>query len=284
MRFSLKWAATALFSSLAFVMPASAAVYNLGGATGAGSLWSFDGPNLAAYRAAITDPANFGPAGTIAKTINTVDVASVSPASLAGLNGFIVPWTADSFYTASQQNDLKNFLLSGHDLFILQDDPAHDPIGALLGIPTVSNSTSTINNGTAPFYAGPFGNAANVNQGGAFGTLNAADVAAALGHVASTNASGQITGAYWGDGEYAPGAGRLVIITDVDMISTAYGLANYSPLNDNGRFALNITAFLVDSAPPPVGPGNVPLPAAIWLGVAVGPMVVAARKRKAVKA
>jgi hypothetical protein len=53
----------------------------------------------------------------------------------------------------------------------------------------------------------------------------------------------------------------MVILAVVDMISGDYGGVDYFPPNENGKFALNATAFLVgdgSSAPPPV----VPLPPA----------------------
>jgi hypothetical protein len=67
--------------------------------------------------------------------------------------------------------------------------------------------------------------------------------------VGATNASGQITAAYWNAGEYvgldlipAPGSGRLLIVSDTDMWATT--TATYTPLNDNGIFALNGTTFV----------------------------------------
>ena len=51
-------------------------------------------------------------------------------------------------------------------------------------------------------------------------------------------------------GEYAPGAGSLFIIADIDMIAstTACGApvcgGSYDPLNNNGIYALNTFSFL----------------------------------------
>jgi hypothetical protein len=46
--------------------------------------WSWDGPNLAAYESAITNPANFGPGGTVPISISTTTLNTVDSSSLAG--------------------------------------------------------------------------------------------------------------------------------------------------------------------------------------------------------
>jgi len=203
---------------------------------------------MSELRAAVTDPGNFGPGGVVPVGINAANMAAVNAGTLAGLDGFISTWWADIDTPAATAQSVIDFFLAGGDLILLNDDPGHDKIGEMLGVPS-SASNGSPSNGSAPLFDGPFGTAVNVIQAGAFGQLAAADVASKNGTVAATNAIGQITAAFWDDGDYAPGAGRMLIVTDVDMWSN-YG-ADYGPLNNNGIFALNGMAAIVATEPVP---------------------------------
>ncbi len=200
------------------------------------------GSRLAQFRAALQNTAFFGPSGTVSHAITTQDLSVVSASSLQNVDVFISPWWADTTTPGSAITAVTQFFLNGGALLLYQDDSSHDAIGAALGIPT-SSSDGSDSNGGIPLFDGPFGTAANVHQGGNVGRLLAADVLTHNGHVAAMNASGQVTAAYWNENEYAPGAGRLLIVSDVDMITNLN--ATYGPLNDNGIFALNGVAHVV---------------------------------------
>ena len=177
----------------------------------------------------------------VPRPIATVDLTNVTRATLASLDGFVASWWADSDTGAFEATAVIDFFLEGGDLILLQDDSAHDAIDEQLGIPTSSASDGSVSTGGAPLFEGPFGSASNVVQSGNTGQLSAVDVASNGGTVGATNGSGQITAAFWNRGDYAPGAGRLLIVADVDMWATTNAI--YAPLNDNGVFALNGTAF-----------------------------------------
>ncbi len=205
---------------------------------------------------------NFGPSGTVNRTIQTVDLTTVNGASLAALNMFVGTWISDT-QAAPIDAAVMSFFLGGGDLFLLQDDSGHDGLGASLGISTTA-STGTVSNGGAPLFNGPFGTAHDVEQFYLTGQLDGSAISAHGGHVGGSNVEGQITSAFWKAGEYAPGAGALFIVADIDMIATttACGLplcgASYSPLNDNGVYALNTFSFLETSGgtPPVPEPGT----------------------------
>ena len=230
--------------------------YNLGGVSCAAapqnfSTYCIDGFGFTQYVSAVTNPVNFGPGGTVPVAVTVTPLSSFTPAALAGVNGIVVPWWADSDATAHVAN-VVSFFLNGGDLFILADDSVNDPINDALGIRTLDTAGSGTpfpTTGNAPLYAGPFGTAAIVNQFFAIGRLDVPTVLAHGGHVVGNDVKGNVSAAVWDRNEYAPGAGRLVIVTDVDMIvagSGNPGSATYTPPNDNGRFALNATAFLVN--------------------------------------
>ena len=209
----------------------------------ASSNWSFDGFQLAPWRTAIEDPSNFGPAGTVQIEIVTLNLSSITPATLANVDVFVSPWWAAS-ESAPFHSTIQSFFLSGGHLFLLQDSPGRDGIGALLGIPSTS-STGSVSNGGAPLFDGPFGTAVNITQHGS--VVQVTDVLSNNGTVAGTNVQGQVTAAIWNPGDYVAGAGSMVILGDVDMISSSFGGAQFNPPNDKGRFALNTTAFLASA-------------------------------------
>ena len=228
------------------------ATYTLGGVSCAAApagfgVYCMDGFGLTAYREALATPANFGAGGTVPVGVTTVAVSAFSAADLSGVDGLLIPWWA-AVDAAPHVTAVKDYFLAGGDLFILADNPGNDPVNAALGVPTRFASVAAgPTSGTAPLYAGPFGVAASVTQWFAAGELDAAVVTLMGGRVVGTNAAGQPSAAVWDRNGYAPGAGRLVIVTDVDMLVGVVA-AVYEPLadrNDNGRFGLNATAFLV---------------------------------------
>ena len=222
-----------------------AAQYILGSPNGTlnSDTWSLDSANMSGFRGAITNPAYFGPSGTIHRTVSLVDLTTVTPTSLAGLNGFMEPWWNIS-QSAPYQTTVINAFRSGMDLWLLEDDASHNGIGTALGIIS-STADGTLSNGTAPFFSGAFGAATNTATFGNFDQFNATTILALGGTIAGQNTSGQVTVAYWAKGAFAPGSGALIIFSDVDMISN-WSQNPYSPsLNANGILALNTMAYLV---------------------------------------
>jgi hypothetical protein len=227
----------------------------------ASAQWSWDGSELSAFRSALSNLANFGPAGTVNTTITTTNLSAINAGTLAGIDVFVSPFWEDS-QGSPHAPAIITWFLNGGSLFLLQDDSSHDPVGDALLLPAIA-SNGTVSNGTSPLFNGPFGTASNVTQAGNRGAIGAANVTAKNGTVMATNASGQITAAYWAPGEYAAGAGALLILGDVDML-TSNGFVTYAPLDDNGRFALNGMALLasdLDVAPV----AGVPEPASVAL-------------------
>lgn len=268
-----------------WVAPAAQAAYVVGGA--AQSLipnsgdWAWDGAFLAGFRGALEDPANFGPGGIVNRSISTVTLGTVDAGSLAGVNMFVGTWINDTD-AAPISAAVKSFFLGGGDLFLLQDSAGRDALGVSLGLATTL-STGAVSNGGAPLFNGPFGTAVNVTQLYEVGKLDPAAIAILGGHIGGVNVDGEVTSAFWKAGEYAPGAGALFVIADIDMIATTTfcGLplcgADYNPLNDNGRYALNTFSFLQQNGGSPLPePGTLVL---LGLGLAV---VAATRRRQSV--
>lgn len=265
---------------------AFAGPYVVGGAAQAiasdSSDWAWDGSYLSSFRSALENPSYFGAGGVVDRSISTTTLNSVNAATLAGVNMFVGTWISD-LQAAPISAAVMSFFLGGGDLFLLQDDNGHDGLGASLGISTTA-STGSDSNGGAPLFDGPFGTAHNVNQFYLTGQLDGAAIAAHNGHIGGTNADGQITSAYWKAGEYAPGAGALFIVADIDMIATTTACGqpvcggSYAPLNDNGIYALNTFSFLQSNG------GTPPIPEPETYALMLGGLGVVgwmARRRKA---
>ncbi|GAA6183559.1 hypothetical protein [Aliiglaciecola sp. NS0011-25] len=220
------------------------------------------GVNVSDFRTALENPLYFGAGGVVSESITTMDIIP-DAAGLAGVDGFIAPWWAVS-ESSAYHADVIDFFLNGGDLWLMQDSSGRDGIGADLGIPTIGQTAISPVNGIAPLFDGPFGVANNITQGGGEeGFLSTADVLNANGSIIGTNTENQVIAAAWGAGQFAAGAGSLIVVADIDMFTTQ---AQFDPLNDNGIFALNAFAFLATSEDP-IGVPNVPTVMLIILGI-----------------
>lgn len=245
------------------------ATYIVGGPGSALQTNNFDyswegGSHVADFRTALENPLFFGAGGIVNETITTVNITP-NAAGLAGVDGFIAPWWSIS-ESNIYHNDVIDFFLNGGDLWLMQDSSGRDGIGAQLGIPTVGQTAITPVNGIAPLFDGPFGIASNVQQGGGEeGYLSTADVLSNNGTIIGTNTENQIIAAAWGAGQWAVGAGSLIVVSDIDMFTT---LASFNPLDANGIFALNAFAFLATSDEP-IGVPNAPSAVLLLLGLSL---------------
>lgn len=245
--------------------------------------WAWDGSYLAPFRAAQENPANFGPGGVVNRSISTVDLNTVDAASLAGVDMFVGTWVID-FEATPMAADVLSFFLGGGDLFLLQDDAGHDALGSALGISTTTSSGS-VSNGGAPFFSGAFGSASDVTQHFLTGQLDEAAILAKGGAVVGRNVQNQVTSAYWAAGQYAPGAGALFIVADIDMIATtpppqcgqALCGADDTNMNANAVYALNTFSFLQRTGG---NPNPLPEPGTVLLAVPALLMLGWTRRRR----
>ncbi|GJM18947.1 MAG: hypothetical protein DHS20C14_11600 [Phycisphaeraceae bacterium] len=209
------------------------------------SYFGWDGTGLTEFRAALNYSYFFSHFfATVDTSIQTYDFDYLGCCgTLARADCIISPWWSDS-NTANYEAFIASYhFRNGGDLLLFNDDSGHDYIGDYLGLPTQDYASSyTFNDSTFPFD-GPFGTTTSVNMAGNIGFLNDVDVANAGGTVLARNGSGQIVVAFWDDGDYSPGSGRMIIVTDVNTVISAE--ADYSSFNDNARFGLNLVAGLI---------------------------------------
>ena len=80
----------------AAALGAHAGPYVVGGASQAiisnSGDWAWDGAYLTDFRAALENPANFGSAGIVNRTIQTTTLNAVDAGTLAGANMFVGTW------------------------------------------------------------------------------------------------------------------------------------------------------------------------------------------------
>ena len=218
--------------------------------------WSFDGSQLSGWSSAILNPANFGPGGIVGHSINKQSMGTINAATLANVDVFVSPYWNDSAANPFV-GTVVDYFLNGGNLFLLQDHSSFDAIGAALGIATIGTDSGNPHTGSGALFNNVFGNPASVEQAGTQGYLSESAVLANNGTVGARSSNNRVTAAYWNPGEYAAGAGAMVIMADVDMISNQ--TSDYIGMNNNAQFALNSTAFLANSSQVPE-----PTSALVW--------------------
>ncbi len=157
----------------------------------------------------------------------------------------VSPWWSQAYQTGYEVYVATyHFLNNGKDLLLFNDDSSHDGIAEALGVPTINYASGSWS-GSGPAFDGPFGNVPSVSAYGVVGYLDTATVLSTGGEVWGTDTSGRVTVAFWDDDAFAPGAGRMLIVTDVNTVTSGFGNAQFFPPNNQGRFALNLLAGLI---------------------------------------
>ncbi|MEZ6319249.1 MAG: hypothetical protein R3B49_10950 [Phycisphaerales bacterium] len=211
--------------------------------------WAWNGAYLSGFVGALVDDDNFGHLAEFGYQRPTLSTSfnALNKAFLTRADGIVSPWWNDAAISSYEVSLARYHFLHGGDLLLFDDDANHDAIAADLGVPTVSSAyANAFVTGTTFPFDGPFGTVTSVHTAGIVGALSPTDIATHHGHVLAVDGSGKPIIAYWDRDEYAPGAGKMIIVTDIDMVSS-YGGADFSPggRNDNGIFGLNLVAGLL---------------------------------------
>jgi len=226
----------------------SAHAYVFGGITGPNG-WQWTGAGMIGFRSAMENPANFGPGGVVAESIQTVVLGTPNAVSLAAIDCFVAPANLDSEYSAAAADAIRDWFLAGGDLLLMNDRFDYDRIGELLGVPTTSWTSGplTANAVAGTLANGPFGNVTSFQQTGLVGGFTSESVASTGGVVDASNSQG-VTLAHWAPGAFGPNSGRLVIVGDVDTFASNVGyggMADFNAMNSNAILALNTAAYFV---------------------------------------
>ena len=209
-----------------------------------GTSWTLNGSAMGATREKLLDEANFGASGTVERVIEITDTADEITADLLqDFDLFFIGYFLDSSGSAFSDDELDAFyswVEGGGAMLITCDSSAYDAVCERFGAP-IAGGGNHFANASGPGFGhpvldGPFG---AVYQIGASGTIGrfADDVG---GNVLMRSAQGgrpMVVAA-------RIGAGKVVLMTDVDMISR-FGLSAVSTMDyPNDAFLGNAVAWL----------------------------------------
>jgi trimeric autotransporter adhesin len=205
--------------------------------------WTLDGAQMVDSRAKLLNPANFGAAGTVKKTIIITDLAAtITPVILSQFDVFFMGYMPNSF-GAGEITAMMNWVNGGGVMIVTADDQFDNQLAAAIGYSMPSGSKppgTTAPNGagtTHPVFVGPFGTVSSIVGAGSQGYFFG-------------NPAGQVALGYdAGNGiftvfEVTYGSGRFLVCSDVDFFDTgltAGGTIN--PGNGDEVFLGNVFAY-----------------------------------------
>ena len=252
--------------------------------------WTLDGIEMVNTRAKLLNPANFGPGGTVPRSIAITDTAatvgSVDAALLANFDVFFIGYLDDAnpnAFTGAELAAMQTWVNAGGTMVVTCDDNNYDAVCAFFGHPATSGNPGV--NPTVPTAAGVASQIFN----GSFGVVSAVNEEGTQGGFTST--TGATILAHDSSGSQLPvvliqniGAGKVVFMADVDLIANAAtsGAAITSP---NDKFLGNVFAFIAGFGPGPARSVIVPTlsPASLVLlafGLLAGLAIVRRRQSK----
>jgi hypothetical protein len=207
-------------------------------------------------RAKLLNSQYFGPAGVVDRTVVIEDsAAEITPALLSGVEILFIGYLNDdssNSFSHSELEAMEDFVLGGGSLLVTCDDADYDAVCAYFGFPIpplilLGGGTTIGHLATAsgagwnhPALAGPFG---AVRQATAEGSISnfASDVDATV-LLRSDSSDGPIAIA-----ERA-GAGKVVALGDVDLISNDTQSDGDQNINSNDALLLDLVAWLADES------------------------------------
>jgi hypothetical protein len=207
---------------------------------------TLDGPSMVSTRAKLLNPANFGPSGTVPRTITILDragaVGSVNAELLANFDvfftGYFYNLSANAF-TPAELAAFQSWVNAGGTMIVTCDGSDYDAVCASFGHPSTTQAIGpivpTAAGAVSPLFNGPFGTVSSILMVGDQGFF--------------TSTAGATVLAKDSSGPPLPtlliqpfGLGRVVFMSDayLDARSVSQG-ASITIQND--KFAGNLFAF-----------------------------------------
>ncbi|MDH3594185.1 MAG: VCBS repeat-containing protein [Rhodospirillales bacterium] len=192
--------------------------------------------------------ANFGRNGTVNRTVEITDVtAPITEALLSDFEVFFIGYLNDSSANAFTNAELFAFeawVNGGGNMVVTCDSASYDAVCAHFGHPATTSSvnphTPTAEGAVHPLFDGPFGAAASINMAGTQGYFTATGGATVLAEDAGGNPTVL---------EKRLGAGRVVLLADVNIIAVGGLTAGDAITNNNDRFLANLFAYAGPNRP-----------------------------------
>jgi hypothetical protein len=218
--------------------------------------WTLDGGSMTATRAKLLNAANFGPGGidlpqiTISDTAATVD--SVNAALLADFDVFFIGYLRDAnanAFTPAELAAFQKWVYEGGTMIVTCDAATHDAVCAYFGHPVSAGVTAPSKVAPTvadhPVFNGPFGTVSSLMMSGTQAGFGPAGSATVLAYGSGLDDPATILVQRFG-------AGKIVFLSDVDMISNFTLSAGASMSNQNDYFLGNLFSF-AGSITPVVG-------------------------------
>jgi len=213
-----------------------------------GEDWTLDGEEMTSARAKLLSHDNFGPMGTVEDTIRITDLSgAITTIALSTFDVFFIGYLDDSDSDDFSNAELDAFALwveAGGTMIITCDDTSHDDVCDKFGpLPSESNASPPAEPTDAgvshPIFDGPFGTVAELAM---FGTRKYFADTAGFTVLAEDQSGNPIVL------EKVIGDGRVIVFTDVDIISNDALSEGDGISNDSDRFLGNLIAYLADAA------------------------------------
>lgn len=210
--------------------------------------WTLDGVEMTETRAKLLDPSNFGLEGTHPEAINITDsFGPVTYTALSTFDIFFIGYFQDddeNAFTADELDAMQDWVADGGTMVITCDSPSQDAVCEAFGpVPSASNASPPVNptiaGATRPPFDGPFGTPSELNMSGL--TRYFEDTGGFMVLAEDQDGNPVVL-------EALIGQGRVVLFTDVDIISNDTLTEGTGINNDNDRFLANLFAYLANEA------------------------------------
>jgi hypothetical protein len=257
-----------------------------------GNPWNLYGSYLSQFRASLADPANFGPGGTVPRTVRLAPPTDVASATtLAGTDVFLIGYVPTFTFTPEERQALRDFAVAGGNLIVSADDVDHSVVDVFgLTQADAGGNTLTVTDPGSPLAAGPFGTATTIQ--GALSTGFFPSLGPDALPVASN--AGGVALAVIPPGRLGPRSGTVVLVADIDVLSNSGQFPNGGAAANAG-FIGNLVTYagllpqtITFAQPAPFAVGDAPQAlsataegGAVSFAVASGPCSITAEGRLA---
>ena len=211
------------------------------------SAWTLNGANMVTARSKLLNPLNFGPNGTVKKTITITDTtATITVGLLSNYDVLFIGYVPNAVFSGAELTAMQNWVSSGGVIIATSDDGTHDAVTTAFGYQVAASPASDYyaypNGGSPPVFNGPFGTASFVY--GAFNigfwfTLSGVTLLGS-GFDYNSTAYSSVLELHWG-------AGKVIMLADVNYISDdtlVFSAGNgISPSVGNDVFLGNLFAY-----------------------------------------
>lgn len=213
---------------------------------GGGSSWTLDGGNMSVTRSKLLNTANFGLSGIVSPAIQITDTgATITAAVLANFDVLFIGYYPNSTFSAAELSAMQTWVNGGGTIIATCDDSSFADVCTTFGHTPTTQATSPTVPSTAgsshPIFNGPFGTAASVSMQFTEGYFPVTTGATILGQDSFGSPHATVL-------LQSFGSGRVIFVSDVDMLSNFSLSAGTGISNGNDRFLGNLFAFAGNGA------------------------------------